>query len=155
MSDEGFIQRGGLWIAVQHTLTLAVLALGPLFRGQWRDGITTIVGFVLFGVGGCFGIAGVRALGRNRTASPQPLADSTLVQHGVYGVVRHPLYSSLMFVSVGWAMIWGSSAALMAAGALTLLLHAKARREERWLRERYPEYRDYERRMKRYVPGVW
>ena len=105
MSAGGFIQRGGLWIAAQNTLTLAALALAPVFRGQWRDGTTTIVGLVLFGVGGWLGIAGVRALGRNRTASPQPLEDSTLVQHGVYGVVRHPLYSSLMFVSVGWAMI--------------------------------------------------
>ena len=41
------------------------------------------------------------------------------------------------------------------AGALMLLLQAKATREERWLRERYPEYRDYEQRMKRFVPWVW
>ena len=155
MSDGGFIQRGGLWIAAQNALTLAALALGPVFRGQWRDGTSAIVGSVLFGVGGWFGIAGVRALGRNRTASPRPLEDSTLVQHGVYGLVRHPLYSSLMFVSVGWAMIWGSWAGLASAVALALLLHTKARREERWLRERYPEYRSYERRVKRFVPWLW
>jgi len=44
---------------------------------------------------------------------------------------------------------------LAAAGALALVLHAKAVREERWLRERYPEYRDYEQRVKRFVPWVW
>ena len=40
-------------------------------------------------------------------------------------------------------------------GALMLLLQAKATRQERWLRERYPEYRDYEQRVKRFVPCVW
>lgn len=155
MRQNNFLQRGGRWVIAQSILTLAVLALAPVLRGQGRNAPITILGLVLFGVGSWFGIAGVRSLGRNRTPYPQPLEDSTLVQHGVYKVVRHPLYSSLMFLSVGWAMVWGSSAALAAAGALTLLLHAKARREERWLRERYSEYRDYERRVKRFVPGVW
>ena len=37
MSDGGFIQRGGLRVAAQNTLTTAVLVLAPLLRGQWRD----------------------------------------------------------------------------------------------------------------------
>ena len=37
-----------------------------------------------------------------------------------------------------------------AAAALTLLFHAKAIREERWLRARYLEYREYEHPVKRF-----
>ena len=155
MENQSFIERGGLWVATQNVLTVAVMALAPMFRGQWTNPFTTIVGIVVFGVGGWFGIAGVRALGRNRTAYPKPLEDSTLVQSGVYGLVRHPLYSSLMFASVGWALLWASAASLAAAGALTFLLRAKAICEERWLRERYLDYAQYERRVKRFVPGVW
>ena len=95
-------------------------------RGQCQSAAATIVGVGLFAVGGRFGIAGVRALRRNLTPYPKPLEDSKLVQHGVYGLVRHPLYSSLMFASVGWALLWRSWPGLAAAGALTLLLHAKA-----------------------------
>ena len=40
-------------------------------------------------------------------------------------------------------------------GVLALLLYAKAIREERWLRGWYPAYRDYDRRVKRFVPWVW
>jgi protein-S-isoprenylcysteine O-methyltransferase Ste14 len=155
MSTRGFIERGGLWIAAQNTLTVAVLFLAPLFRGPWQGPVATIVGIGLVGVGGWFGIGGVRALGRNRTAYPMPLEDASLVQHGVYAIVRHPLYSSLMFVSLGWTMWWGSWAGLAASAALTLVLNAKAVREERWLRDRYPEYPSYEQRVKRFVPGVW
>jgi len=155
MNKHGFIQRGGAWVVAQSILILAVLILAPLFRGQRPGALTIIVGAVLVATGGWFGIAGVRALGRSRTPYPRPLEDATLVQHGVYGLVRHPLYSSLMFASAGWAMLWASWAALGTAGALTLLLHAKAIREERWSRERYPEYRAYEQRVKRFVPGLW
>jgi protein-S-isoprenylcysteine O-methyltransferase Ste14 len=70
-------------------------------------------------------------------------------------VVRHPLYSSLMFASAGWALLWASWAGLAATGALVLVLRAKVVREERWLRARYPEYHDYEQRVKRFVPGLW
>ena len=155
MSNLGFRQRGGWWVVAQNVLTIGVLVLGPLFRGHWQHPATRSAGVVLFVTGAWFGLAGVRALGRNRTAYPKPLADSTLVQHGVYGLVRHPLYSSLMFASAGWALLWGSWLGLAFSGALMVLLQAKAMREERWLRERYPEYHAYEQRVKRLVPWVW
>jgi protein-S-isoprenylcysteine O-methyltransferase Ste14 len=155
MSDDGFIQRGGLWVAAQSVLTLAALLLAPLLRSQWHNSIATVFGVLLLGVGAWFGIAGVRALGHNRTPFPQPLEASTLVRRGVYGVVRHPLYSSLICATAGWALVWGSWAGLAAAGALTLILRGKAIREEHWLRDRYPEYVEYARRVKAFVPGVW
>ena len=139
----------------QNALTLAALVLAPLVRAERQSVPEIIVGCVLLGIGGWVGIAGAHALGRNRTPYPTPLENSTLVQHGIYGFVRHPLYTSLFFASAGWALLWGSWLALGAAGALTLLLYAKAIREERWLRERYPEYREYERRVKRFLPGLW
>jgi len=155
MQSRGFIQRGGVWVAAQNGLTLAALLLASLFHGQWNSAAITIFGVVLFSVGGWFGIAGVRALGKNRTAYPEPMEAATLVQHGVYGRVRHPLYSSLMFASVGWALAWSSCAALVAALSLTVLLDAKARVEERWLREKFPEYAAYSQRVRRFVPWVF
>ena len=120
MSNGGFIQRGGLWVVAQSGLIFAALLLAPLCRGQWENAVTTGVGSVLFGIGGWVGIAGVRALGRNRTPYPQPLENAALVQSGIYARVRHPLYSSLMFVSFGWALGWGSGAGLAAASAHAL-----------------------------------
>lgn len=149
------MERGGGWVLAQNALTLAVLVLAPLFRGHWQNRALAIAGLVLFGVGGWFGVAGVRALGRNLTPYPKPLEDSTLVQCGVYALVRHPLYSSLMFASTGWSFLWASWVGLAATATLTLVLRAKAAREERWLRGRYPDYHEYEQRVKRFVPGLW
>jgi protein-S-isoprenylcysteine O-methyltransferase Ste14 len=45
--------------------------------------------------------------------------------------------------------------ALLAALALAPLLDGKARREERWLRQQFPEYSSYQRRVRRFVPWVY
>jgi len=155
MSDDGFIQRGGWWVVAQNALTLAVLVLAPLFRGHWHNTAVTVAGVVLLGVGACFGIAGVRVLGRNLTPYPKPLKDSTLVQCGVYALMRHPLYSSLIFASAGWALAWSSGAGLAAALVLSIVLDAKARHEERWLREKYPDYAAYSGRVRRLLPWIY
>jgi protein-S-isoprenylcysteine O-methyltransferase Ste14 len=39
--------------------------------------------------------------------------------------------------------------------ALAPLFDAKARREERWLRQKFPEYAGYERRVWRFVPWIY
>ena len=149
---SGFLARGGAWVVVQSILMTAAIALGVLFHGDWTRLPVITVGAALFIAGGCLGIAAVVVLGRNRTPFPQPGNGSELVQRGIYAQVRHPLYASVMLVSLGWALIWQSWPAFIAALVLIPFFHAKARREERWLREQFPDYADYERRVPRFIP---
>jgi protein-S-isoprenylcysteine O-methyltransferase Ste14 len=150
---NSFLARGGAWVVIQFALMLAVIILGVVFRGDWkRNNLITNTGAGLLTLGGVFGISGVIALGRNRTAYPRPRADATLIQGGIYAHVRHPLYTSVMLVSLGWAVICQSWPALLAAVALIPSLAAKARREEAWLREKFPGYADYARRVPRFLP---
>jgi protein-S-isoprenylcysteine O-methyltransferase Ste14 len=76
------------------------------------------------------------------------------VQHGIYARVRHPLYTSVMLASLGWALIWQSWPAFFAALALLPFFHAKARREEQWLSAQFPGYPDYARRVPRFLPRL-
>ena len=152
---HSFAERGGHWVVAQNVLTLAVLVLGAVFRRQSASGVGVWVGLVLFGIGAWLGIAGVLALGRNRTPYPRPVADARFVQHGVYRWVRHPLYASLMFCGLGWSLGWRSWPALGATLALAVLLDRKARMEERWLFARFPEYAPYARTVRRFVPGLF
>ncbi len=146
--------RGGNWVVVQSILMLAVILLGVLFHGDWTRIPVIAGGAALFVVGGYFGIAGVLVLGKNRTPYPQPREGSVLIQHGIYALVRHPLYTSVVLASLGWALIWQSVASSIAALALVPFFHAKARREERWLRETFPGYADYARRVPRFLPRL-
>jgi protein-S-isoprenylcysteine O-methyltransferase Ste14 len=125
------------------------------WSGQWHSAWTFGLGLGLFALGGILGICGVIHLGGNRTAYPQPLAGSILVETGVYGVVRHPLYASVILACLGWSGIWSSAPGLVLAVVLTWYLDLKARHEERWLRERYARYDGYARRVKRYIPFLY
>lgn len=153
-SPNQFLACGGAWVVVQFVLMTGVIALGLMFHADWAGLPVIAAGAVMFGVGGCFGIAGVFVLGRNLTPYPQPREGSELVQHGIFAWVRHPLYTSVMLASLGWALIWQSVVSLVAALVLIPFFHAKARREERWLRERFAGYEDYARRVPRFIPRV-
>lgn len=155
MTFSQFLERGGGWVASQTVLMLAVIILAVVFSGDWMHLGLVLIGFVFFALGAVFGIAGVIALKSNRTAFPKPRADSHLVQSGIYSRARHPLYTSVVLSSLGWALFWQSWPALAAAISLVPFFHAKARREERWLREKFPDYADYEKRVKRFVPGIY
>ena len=69
--------------------------------------------------------------------------------------MRHPLYTSVVLVCVGWALTWGSLVALLLALVMLPFFYAKANVEEGWLRQKFPEYNAYERRVRRFVPGVF
>lgn len=150
-----FLQRGGGWVLVQNTLTLAILVAGPLQRAAGWPRLAQLIGVQLFIAGAAFGIAGVRALGRNRTPFPALRAEHHLVQSGVYRVVRHPLYTSLILLGLGWGLIWSSPLTLALTVALAVVLDGKARVEERLLLERYREYADYKTRVARLLPGLY
>ena len=153
--NGSFLQRGGLWVVGQSVLLCAVLAGGILGRNQWQNLTLTLGGaFLLLIAAGC-GWAGAVSLGRNLTPFPKPSASSTLVQTGIYGLIRHPLYTAVFCGSLGWALVWRSWPALLAALALAPLFDAKARWEERWLRQQFPEYSSYEQRVRRFVPWFY
>ena len=153
--SSNFLRRGGLWVLGQGLLLCAVVAGGILCHNQWQSLAFTICGAGLLLLAAGCGLAGSISLGRNLTPFPKPSASSTLVRTGIYGLIRHPLYTAVFCGSVGWALVWRSWPALLAALALAPLFDGKALREERWLRQQFPEYADYERRVRRFVPWIY
>jgi protein-S-isoprenylcysteine O-methyltransferase Ste14 len=150
-----FIQRGGLWVAGQSGLLFAVVIFGMVFHGDGKNLLIMAGGAGFFVVAlGC-GLAGAVALGRNLTPFPKPSTHTHLVQGGIYGLMRHPLYTAVFCASAGWALVWQSWPALLATLALVLFFDAKARREERWLRQQFPEYASYEQRVRRFIPWIY
>ncbi|MDH4335097.1 MAG: isoprenylcysteine carboxylmethyltransferase family protein [Chloroflexota bacterium] len=122
----------------------------------------TFVRWMLLVVGGAEMLIGAwgisRAfgdLGRSLTPLPRPHAEAEMVERGIYRRIRHPIYAGLILAAIGWATLTASPPAFVVALALGLFMDAKARREEAWLTDRYPEYADYRTRTKRFLPGVY
>lgn len=148
--------RGEYWLLAQLGL-LAALVLVPRWpspiAGDWIAWRWAIA-IPLLSVGAALAIAGLQSLGDSLTPLPAPHATATLVQSGIYAWIRHPLYSGLMTGSIGWAIaLWSLSQGAIALVLIGVLI-GKARFEERWLRDRYPDYADYQARVKAFLPGI-
>jgi protein-S-isoprenylcysteine O-methyltransferase Ste14 len=149
--------RGEGWVALQVALFGVILAAG-LLGARWPHQarvprLVTAAG--LGAAGAVLTAAGIRALGESMTPMPRPHGRAVLKRHGVYARVRHPIYGGVTLMALAWALVT-SPWALLASAALAILLGMKARLEERWLSERYPDYPEYARRVPhRFVPYVW
>ncbi len=150
--SSGFSNRGGLWVFAQSILMVVVGALSVVHRFQWQGEWGWQVGVALLFPGAYTGIVGTLALGNVRTAFPFPKSEATLIKHGIYRWIRHPLYTSLILLSFGWALTWASGTGLAVALLFAVFLNGKARREERYLREVFPEYVTYCKRVPRFIP---
>ncbi len=91
-------------------------------------------------------------LGRNLTAFPTPKVSGQLVTTGIYRWARHPIYSGVLMIALGWALFSQSGWRLGLFAALWALFWAKSSYEERLLTRRYPEYAEYRRRVGRFGP---
>lgn len=152
---RGFTQRGGLWVVGQMLLMLTVITAGLVSRSDYHSVVLTVLAITLLSGGVACGILGAVNLGTNLTPFPRPVRTGRLVQTGIYRYIRHPLYLSVICSAFGWSAVRASGPALVAAVILALFLDAKARREERWLRQEFPEYQDYARRVARFVPRLY
>jgi protein-S-isoprenylcysteine O-methyltransferase Ste14 len=77
-----------------------------------------------------------------------------VVQTGPYALVRHPIYAGIALSLFATAVIRGTPTAFFGAALMVLGFYAKARREERFLREELgPEaYDAYAKRVPMLVP---
>jgi protein-S-isoprenylcysteine O-methyltransferase Ste14 len=155
VAQSSFVEKGGPWVVAQFVVMTCWLVLTPVGHTRTHSLAMQILAGALLLAGAYAGIAGALALGKSRTPFPRPPEDAQLIRHGIYAIVRHPLYSSLIALSLAWACYWQSLVGGALAVVQALLLDAKARREERWLRERFPDYADYAAEVKRLVPFIY
>jgi protein-S-isoprenylcysteine O-methyltransferase Ste14 len=80
----------------------------------------------------------------------------TLVSSGLYGVVRHPMYSGNIILLAGIPLALGSYWALLFVLPGSVVLILRIRDEEKLLEEELVGYRDYEHRVRhRLLPYLW
>jgi protein-S-isoprenylcysteine O-methyltransferase Ste14 len=151
-------RRGGGWVAVQGILIAAIL-LSAFAGGEWPDRLepaADAAGALLLALGIGLLAGGSAALGRALTPFPAPRRAGELRTTGVYGRIRHPMYGGGILAALGWSAIFATLLGLALTAALALFAELKARREELWLEEEHPAYRDYRRRVpRRFIPFVW
>lgn len=154
-------QKGEYWVIAQGLLMLSFVIL-PVYRPTWLHLSISSWRYGVWGIAAGLGLVaiaffarGIVDLGTNLTPLPYPKEVGQLVQSGVYGLVRHPLYSGVIFAALGWSLYVLSLSHLIGTLVFFIFFNAKAKREEVWLSEKYPEYLSYQQRVKRLIPWIY
>jgi protein-S-isoprenylcysteine O-methyltransferase Ste14 len=119
--------------------------------------IVAFAGLLLF-VGGWLLIAA--AMRENTFAAPvvkhQTERHQETIKTGVYAIVRHPMYTSLLLLTPGMSIWLGSYAAALLSIVPIVLVAVRIVFEEQFLRRELPGYEDYTHQVRyRMVPFVW
>ncbi len=92
-------------------------------------------------------------LGALQELRGKPVPEAKLVQHGPYGLIRHPMYAG--FIIACWATPSMDAARLLLASGLTLYAIGGSYHEERKLLSQYGSaYRSYRSRVPRWIPAL-
>ena len=109
--SKPMIGRDLWWVLVQVPLIVLAYFL-PIWSGavaqtlpEW---LVRFAGAVLVLVAVPMALVAFVTLGRYLTPFPRPMEHARLRDRGVYGVVRHPIYSAIILSATGWSM-WSLS----------------------------------------------
>ena len=137
-------------------LIVAVLLLGPgewfghsLLREQFVPHTTLVysIGLALCIAGAALAIWSRFILGANWSAQVQIKQGHELIQRGPYALIRHPIYTGLILLFAGNAMMVGDWRGVLAVAIVTVSFWRKYLLEEKLLAQEFgPAYADYRKR---------
>ena len=93
-------------------------------------------------------LVAIKDLGRNLSPLPRPIKNSNLVTTGIYRFTRHPMYYSLIFISIGVFIIKLSIYYLFLTISLALIIKFKIALEEKYLINKFKNYLLYKNEVK-------
>ena len=93
-------------------------------------------------------LVSIKDLGRNLSPFPRPINNCNLVTSGIYQFTRHPMYYSLIFISIGVFIINLSIYYLFLTISLTLIIKFKIALEEKYLMNKFKNYLLYKNEVK-------
>ncbi len=141
----------------------AAIVISALMRG-WVPALDTpatdafaVAGLVVIWVGLAVRVWAVVTLGRSFSTFIQVGADQAVVTRGPYRWVRHPSYTGLLLIALGFGLGAGNWLSLLACAVIVALglVPRIAVEESELVLVLGEQYRTYQRSTRRLVPGVW
>jgi protein-S-isoprenylcysteine O-methyltransferase Ste14 len=147
------VVMGGLWLSLAAMVMVSVLD----HRFGWSPVPTAIclVGDVLVAVG--LGVMALVVIQNSYAAATVRVeAGQKLASTGLYGLVRHPMYTGNVIMMVGVPLALGSYWGLVFVMPGLMVLVSRIRDEEKLLQEELKGYREYTQKVRyRLMPCMW
>ncbi len=151
--------RGRWVIKTTKAIILVFLILQTLFLNVFpisHDGTTLrIIGTAIFFLGLGTAVIGRIELGKNWAdlEDYRVMSEQSLVTSGIYGYIRHPIYTGDILLLIGLEMALNSWLVLAVAIPLLFVVR-QVLAEEALLSQRLPGYDAYCRQTKMFIPFV-
>lgn len=147
------VVMGGVWLSLAGMFVVS--AFGHRFGWSPVPTPICLLGDVLVAVG--LGVVMAVVVQNSYAATTiQVQSGQKLVSTGLYGVVRHPMYTGNVVTMVGIPLALGSYWGLVFVVPGLIVLALRIRDEEKLLREGLDGYGEYTQTVRyRLVPGVW
>jgi protein-S-isoprenylcysteine O-methyltransferase Ste14 len=154
MKDQNNPNKLHSWsfVAVQAV----ILVLLVFFNPNIGPNVTRfmLLGTILEWIGWLGILLSAYTIRSSLTAQPIPKKSGSLSTYGLYKYVRHPMYTSVMVLCLGIALVSGSVIKYALVGLLALLFYFKTNYEEKFLRRKYPEYESYTKKTPKFIPFI-
>ncbi|MDR3707778.1 MAG: isoprenylcysteine carboxylmethyltransferase family protein [Capsulimonadaceae bacterium] len=143
------------FFACVYLLISRKLGAFPIEGDHARIGVE-VLGAALMIAGCVVNLLGRIALGQNWANQATLYEDQTLVTSGVFSIARHPLYSSLIWMFYGSALLYQNVAAALATTIVFVpAMYYRASLEEKMLSERFSDYGGYQQRVGMLFPRLY
>ena len=110
--------------------------------------LSYLVGYLFIIIALIILLVAIKDLGRNLSPFPRPINNSNLVTTGIYRFTRHPMYYSLIFISIGVFIMKLSIYYLFLTISLALIIKFKIALEEKYLMNKFKNYLLYKNEVK-------
>ncbi len=147
------------------TMTLFFLMFCGIIKSQvgfislpdkFTNGGLIIMGTLLIVLGAIMNIKGRLNLGKNWANQIKIYAEHTLVQAGMYKVVRHPLYASIIYMLYGACLVYRNLYAFVAVSIVFIpFMYYRAKQEENLLEQRFLAYSQYRQMTGMFFPKLF
>lgn len=151
----------GIWfVKLLKAVVLVFLAVQTLFLDLFpitsQSGPLRTIGTAIYFVGLATAVVGRLRLGKNWVdlEEHQVLPEQSLVTHGIYRYIRHPIYAGDLLLIVGLELALNSWLVLGVFMLIPVVIR-QALAEEVQLSQTFPGYTAYCRRTKRFIPFVF
>ncbi|WP_299210453.1 methyltransferase [uncultured Dokdonia sp.] len=142
-----------IFVLIQCILFFLYILEIPRLQFTIPNGIA-IAGILIAIIGFATILITLLQLNKNLSPFPTPKLGSQLIQNGLYTYIRHPIYTGILLLFLGYGLYVASGYKLLITLLLVVLFTYKSRYEEKRLALVFKDYSNYKKKTGRFLPKI-
>lgn len=139
-----------LYLGIQFLLFtgyLLPIKISSIYSPEWLR----YSGLIILALGVALGFVALFQLNTKLSPFPTPVSNGKLITSGAYRIARHPIYTAVIFLGLGYAFYSASLFKVLISGLLLTLFYYKSKYEEQLLTQKFSEYPAYKKKTRRFI----